>query len=112
MTDQRMNPDLIHDILDVLDRQGYARTDDEHAARPVLLIGDLAHIYEGAQDHPFGPYHEVSPSRTELAPPGPFCSSATWPTSTKAPRTTRSARTTTSRCPGPNPHLNRPRRTP
>ena len=25
MTDQRMNPDLIHDVLDVLDRHGYAR---------------------------------------------------------------------------------------
>jgi hypothetical protein len=68
MTDQRMNPELIHDILDVLDRHGYARTDDEHTARPVLLIGDLAHVYEGAQDHPFGPYNEVPLSRTEPAP--------------------------------------------
>ena len=68
MTDQRLNPDLIHDILDVLDRHGYARADDEHTARAVLLIGDLAHIYEGAQDHPFGPYNEVSLSRTEPAP--------------------------------------------
>ena len=68
MTDQRMNPDLIHDILDVLDRHGYARADDKHASRALLLISDLAHIYEGAQDHPFGPYNEVSPSRTEPAP--------------------------------------------
>ena len=68
MTDQRMNPDLIHDILDVLDRHGYARADDEHTGRAILLISDLAHIYEGAQDHPFGPHNEVSPSRTEPAP--------------------------------------------
>ena len=68
MTDQRMNPDLIHDILDVLDRHGYARADDEHTSRAVLLISDLAHIYEGAQDHPFGPYNQVSLSRTEPAP--------------------------------------------
>ncbi len=68
MTDQRMNPNLIHDILDVLDRHGYARADDKHASRALLLISDLAHIYEGAQDHPFGPYNEVSPSRTEPAP--------------------------------------------
>ena len=68
MTDQRMNPELIHDILDVLDRHGYARADDEHTRRAVLLISDLAHIYEGAQDHPFGPYNEVSRSRTEPAP--------------------------------------------
>jgi hypothetical protein len=69
MTDQRMNPDLIRDVLDVLDRHGYARADDEHSGRAVLLISDLAHIYEGAQDQPFGPYiNNVSPSRTEPAP--------------------------------------------
>jgi len=72
MTDQRLNPHLIHDILAVLDRHGYARADDEHTGRAVLLIGDLAHIYEGALDHPFGPYtNQASPSRTEPAPPGP-----------------------------------------
>ena len=68
MTDQRMNPDLIHDILDVLDRHGYARADHEHTSRAILLITDLAHIYESAQDHPFGPYNQVSPSPTEPAP--------------------------------------------
>jgi hypothetical protein len=71
MTGQRLNPDLIHDILDILDRHGYARADDEHTARAVLLIGDLAHIYEGSQDHAFGPYTESSPSRTEPSPPEP-----------------------------------------
>ena len=65
MTDQRLTPDLIHDILDVLDRHGYTRADNEHTGRAVLLISDLAHIYEGAQDHPFGPYNEPSLSRTE-----------------------------------------------
>ena len=68
MTDQRMNPGLIRDVMNVLDRHGYARADDEHTGRAVLLISDLAHIYEGAQDHPFGPYHQISPSRTEPAP--------------------------------------------
>jgi hypothetical protein len=77
MTDQRLNPHLIHDILDVLDRHGYARADDEHTGRAVLLIGDLAHIYEGAQDHPFGPYtNQASPSRTELEPPEPAAQDA------------------------------------
>jgi hypothetical protein len=71
MTDQRLNPHLIRDILGVLDQHGYARADDNHTGRAILLIGDLAHIYEGAQDHPFGPYHEASPSRTEPAPPEP-----------------------------------------
>jgi hypothetical protein len=71
MTDQRLTPDLIHDILGVLDRHGYTRADNEHTGRAILLVGDLAHIYEGALDHPFGPYKEALLSRTELAPADP-----------------------------------------
>ena len=56
MTDHRMGLDLITDMLGVLDRHGYTRGDNEHTGRAILLIGDLAHIYEGSQDHPFGPY--------------------------------------------------------
>jgi len=33
-----------------------------------VLIGDLAHIYEGSQDHPFGPYIGEIPPRTEPEP--------------------------------------------
>jgi hypothetical protein len=69
MTGNRTSPSLITDILDVLDRHGYARGDDEHAARAILLISDLAHIYEGSLDHPFGPYLNEIPPRTE--PPAP-----------------------------------------
>jgi hypothetical protein len=77
MTDQRMNPDLIHDVLDVLDRHGYARADNEHTGRAILLISDLAHIYEGAQDHPFGPYtNEPPPSRTQPSPSEPAAQDA------------------------------------
>ena len=77
MTDQRMNPDLIHDVLDVLDRHGYARADDEHTGRAVLLISDLAHIYEGALDHPFGPHiNQASPTRTEPPPAEPVAQGA------------------------------------
>ena len=72
MTDDRTSLGLITDILDVLDRHGYTRSDDEHTARAILLISDLAHIYEGSLDHPFGPYiDEIPPSRTEPAPPEP-----------------------------------------
>jgi hypothetical protein len=46
---------LITEVLDVLERHGYARGDDEHAGRAIFLIRDLASIYEGSQDHPFGP---------------------------------------------------------
>ena len=33
MRDHRMSPALITDVLDALDRHGYARGDDEQAAR-------------------------------------------------------------------------------
>ena len=76
-TGQRMNLDLITDILDVLDRHGYARADDEHAARAILLITDLARIYEGALDHPFGPFiNQASPSPAEPAPLEPAAQDA------------------------------------
>jgi hypothetical protein len=72
MTDNRTGVPLITDILDVLDRHGYTPSDTAHTARAILLISDLAHIYEGSQDHPFGPYiNEIPPSRTDPAPPGP-----------------------------------------
>ncbi|MGO9195379.1 MAG: hypothetical protein ACLP8X_43995 [Streptosporangiaceae bacterium] len=71
MRDHRVGLALITDVLDVLDRHGYARGDDEHAGRAIFLISDLAHIYEGSQDHPFGPSIGEIPPRTEPAPPGP-----------------------------------------
>jgi hypothetical protein len=48
MSDHRIGLDLFNDVLDVLDRHGFARGDDEHAGRAIFLIGDLARIYEGA----------------------------------------------------------------
>jgi hypothetical protein len=54
-TDHRATPGLVHDILDTLERHGYYRCDDLHAGRAVGLIGDLAGIYEGTQDHPAYP---------------------------------------------------------
>ena len=65
MTGNRTGVPLITDILDVLDRHGYTRSDNAHTARAILLISDLAHIYEGSQDHPFGPYIGEIPPRTE-----------------------------------------------
>ena len=77
MTDNRMRLRLITDVLDVLHRHGYARGDNEHAGRAVLLIGDLARIYEGAQDHPHGPSAGQAPSPSAApGPPGPEPESA------------------------------------
>jgi len=72
MTDHRMGLDLFTDVLDVLHRHGFARGDDQHAGRAIFLIGDLARIYEGTQDHPYGPSlnHAPSPSAS-IEPSGP-----------------------------------------
>jgi hypothetical protein len=51
-SDPRVTPGLIHDIVDALERHGYYRSDDLHADRAIGLIGDLAGIYDGTQDHP------------------------------------------------------------
>jgi len=51
-SNDRITSDFIHDILDALERHGYVRGDDLHAGRAIGLIGDLARIYEGTQDHP------------------------------------------------------------
>ena len=55
-TDRRVTPGLIHEVLDALERHGYYRGDDSHADRAIGLIGDLAGIYEGTQDHPAAPF--------------------------------------------------------
>jgi len=47
---------------------GYTRGDNEHTARAIVLISDLAHIYEGSLDHPFGPCIGEIPPRTEPEP--------------------------------------------
>ena len=71
MTDHRMNLDLITDMFGLLDQHGYTRGDNEHTGRAILLLGDLARIYEGSQDHPFGPYTGEIPPRPEPVPPEP-----------------------------------------
>jgi hypothetical protein len=71
MRDHRIGLDLYNDVLGVLHRHGFARSDDEHAGRALFLIGDLARIYEGAQDHPFGPSINPEPApRAAPEPPG------------------------------------------
>ena len=71
MTDHRIGLDLFTDVLDVLHRHGFARGDNEHAGRAIFLISDLARIYEGTQDHPFGPSINQAPSpQAAPEPPG------------------------------------------
>ena len=71
MRDHRIGLDLFTDVLDVLHRHGFAHGDDQHAGRAIFLISDLAHIYEGTQDHPAGPSINPAPSpQTAPEPPG------------------------------------------
>ena len=69
MTDHRIGPDLFTDVLDVLHRHGFTRGDNEHAGRAIFLISDLARIYEGTQEHPFGP--SINPAPFPQAAPEP-----------------------------------------
>ena len=52
--DHRMTWGFIFDVLDVLDRHGYRRSDNQHTKEAVVLIWDLAHVYEGTMDAPCG----------------------------------------------------------
>ena len=61
-SDYRITSGFIHDIVDALERHGYVRSDDQHAARAIGLIGDVARIYEGTQDHPAGAHIIAVPS--------------------------------------------------
>jgi hypothetical protein len=71
MRDHRIGVRLITDVLDVLHRHGFTRGDDEHAGRAGFLIGDLARIYEGSQDHPTRPTLTQAPSpQPAPEPPG------------------------------------------
>ncbi len=71
MSENRTSLDLITDIFGVLDRHGYSRGDTAHAARAILLISDLAHVYEGTLDHPFGPAIGEPPPQAAPDPPNP-----------------------------------------
>ena len=71
MRDHRIGLNLYSDVLDVLHRHGFARGDDQHAGRALFLIGDLARIYEGSQDHPYGPSISQAPYLPPPEPRGP-----------------------------------------
>ena len=68
--DARMTWGFIFEILDVLDRHGYRRSDNQHTAQAIGLLGDLARTYEGTMDAPRGAYVLVpAPARAAAQPP-------------------------------------------
>ena len=61
--DDRPSWSMIIDVLDVLEKHGYRRGDDQHTGRAVRLVGDLARIYEGTQEVPVGARLVPEPSQ-------------------------------------------------
>ena len=68
--DDRLTWDLILEVLDVLERHGYHRSDNQHTGQAIGLIRDVARIYEGTLDAPLGGY-VVVPSSQPTAPQPP-----------------------------------------
>ena len=69
--DGRLTWGFIIDVLDVMERHGYYRGDNEHTGQAIGLIGDVARIYEGTLDAPRGGYVVVPSSQpTASRPPG------------------------------------------
>ena len=70
--DERLTWGFILEVLDVMERHGYRRSDNEHTGQAIGLIRDVARIYEGTLDAPRGGYVVVPSSRpTAPQPPGP-----------------------------------------
>jgi hypothetical protein len=63
-SDDRFTWGLILDVLDVLERHGYHKYDNQHTGKAIGVIFDLAHTYEGIR--------ETHPDPTAPSPhPGP-----------------------------------------
>jgi hypothetical protein len=63
-SDDRMTGGLIRDVFDVLERHGYQRHDNQHTAKAIGMVVDLASLYEGTREAPYGTYlHHAPPTQ-------------------------------------------------
>jgi len=46
---------LVIDTLDVFERHGFHKSDDEHTGRAIALLHDAARVYSGEIDQPAAP---------------------------------------------------------
>jgi hypothetical protein len=68
-SEDRFTWGLILDVLDVLERHGYHKYDDQHTGRAVGVIFDLARTYEGTPEtHPSPAAPSPHPGPVPLAP--------------------------------------------
>ena len=65
--DERLTWGFILEVLDVMERHGYRRSDSEHTGQAIGLIRHVARIYEGTLDPARGGY-AVVPSSPPTAP--------------------------------------------
>jgi hypothetical protein len=70
-SDDRMTSSLIHEVLDVLERHGYHQHDRQHTGQAIAVIGDLAQVYDGSRDVPYGTDPGPAPPSPHPGPPGP-----------------------------------------
>ena len=64
--DDRFTWGFVLEVIDVLERHGYRRHNNQHTGQAVAVIGDLAQVYDGTRDAPYGTY----------SPPGPHAEPA------------------------------------
>jgi hypothetical protein len=70
--DERLTWGFILEVVDVMERHGYRRSDSEHTGQAIGLVRHVARIYEGTLDAPRGGYVVVPSSPpTAPQPPGP-----------------------------------------
>ncbi len=69
-TDDRLTPGLFLDVLDVLERHGYHHHNKQHTGQAMGVIRDLAHVYEGTREVPYGTYLDQA-GPPETSSPGP-----------------------------------------
>jgi hypothetical protein len=58
---------FILEVLDVMERHGYHRSDNQHTGQAIGLLGNLAHVYDGTIDAPRGGYVTVPTSPNTAA---------------------------------------------
>jgi hypothetical protein len=70
--DERLTWGFILEVLDVMERHGYRRSDNQHTGQAIGLIRDAARTYDGTLDAAPDPYVVVPSSPpTTPQPPGP-----------------------------------------